>query len=321
VENQFEPLSTGEVLSVSESSQIAIGHSTFRVGELADALRAQLLEQKIGGLTKSTENWFTEEGVPCEALRFGADGWQSGRVRIHIEFCPSVASGNSVSSRQSRSTTAAPAVAPEPAPPEISTVDEVEATDDLLGDFEEEIPEEDVFATGESEEVLEISEEPVEDFLGMEEDSGEPDAIAAEEEADLFGGDDESLDLGVEMDEEPMDDLFGDTDENDLTAAADVAEGESSDPWGSSEEEELDLGGDSEEESMDDLFGSADEELDFSTAEETEGADEDLFGSADEDELDLGDLGQDDDLGLGDLENNSEDKTDDLFDDVWQDIN
>jgi hypothetical protein len=87
VDNRFEPLATGEVLSVDESAQFLIGHRTFRVGEIAEAIRMQL-EYGISGWSEQKNAWFSEDGIPCEVLRFTANGWQKGKVRINLEFCP-----------------------------------------------------------------------------------------------------------------------------------------------------------------------------------------------------------------------------------------
>lgn len=87
MDNQFEPLASGEVLSVEESDQILIGHRTFRVGEFAEAIRMQL-EYGLGGWSPEKNAWFSAEGIPCEVLRFSSQGWQKGKVRINLEFCP-----------------------------------------------------------------------------------------------------------------------------------------------------------------------------------------------------------------------------------------
>lgn len=84
---QFEPLAPGEVLSIDESAQILIGHHTFRVGEFSEAIRMHL-EYGASGWTREKDAWFSEEGIPCEVLRFTAQGWQKGKVRINLEFCP-----------------------------------------------------------------------------------------------------------------------------------------------------------------------------------------------------------------------------------------
>jgi len=87
VDNKFEPLAIGEVLSIDDSALILIGHRTFRVGEFAEAMRTQL-EYNLNGWTQEKDAWFSSEGIPCEVLRFTAGGWQKGRVRINLEFCP-----------------------------------------------------------------------------------------------------------------------------------------------------------------------------------------------------------------------------------------
>lgn len=87
MDNRFEPLVTGEVLSVDESAQFLIGHRTFRVGEISEAIRMQL-EYGISGWSEQKNAWFSEDGIPCEVLRFTANGWQKGKVRINLEFCP-----------------------------------------------------------------------------------------------------------------------------------------------------------------------------------------------------------------------------------------
>ncbi|ACA99909.1 MULTISPECIES: KGK domain-containing protein [Cyanophyceae] len=82
----FQPLSSGEVLSINSESRFVIGHSTFRVDEFAAALKQLLLEQGLGGLTEETVDWLTDNGIECDVLRFGASGWVKGKVRLHLEF-------------------------------------------------------------------------------------------------------------------------------------------------------------------------------------------------------------------------------------------
>ncbi|MBD2004821.1 MULTISPECIES: KGK domain-containing protein [Cyanophyceae] len=87
MDNQFDSLSKGEVLSVDDAAQILIGHRTFRVGEFAEAIRTQL-EYGLGGWTEEKDGWFSEQGISCEVLRFGSNGWQKGKVRFTLEFSP-----------------------------------------------------------------------------------------------------------------------------------------------------------------------------------------------------------------------------------------
>ena len=63
VSKNFQPLSSGEVLSVSNESQIVIGHSTFRVSEFTAALKQLMLDNGVGGVTPETIDWLTAEGI------------------------------------------------------------------------------------------------------------------------------------------------------------------------------------------------------------------------------------------------------------------
>jgi KGK domain len=85
--DRFESLESGEVISVQRDTQVLVGHRTFRVGELNDAIKDRL-EQAIGSWTEDKNDWFSDQGIDCEALRFGSNGWQKGRIRLCLEFCP-----------------------------------------------------------------------------------------------------------------------------------------------------------------------------------------------------------------------------------------
>ncbi len=85
--DRFESLESGEVISVQHEAQVLSGHRTFRAGELSDAIKSYL-ENAIGGWSEEKNGWFTDRGIDCEALRFGSNGWQKGRIRLCLEFCP-----------------------------------------------------------------------------------------------------------------------------------------------------------------------------------------------------------------------------------------
>jgi hypothetical protein len=85
--DRFESLESGEVISVQHDTLVLSGHRTFRVGELNEAI-ASHLKQAIANWTEENNGWFTPEGLECEALRFGSKGWQKGRIRLCLEFCP-----------------------------------------------------------------------------------------------------------------------------------------------------------------------------------------------------------------------------------------
>jgi KGK domain len=85
-ELEFSVLSDDEVLFIS-AGRVLMANPTFKVGEFLDAL-AQLVSEREEDWSDDNEGWFSE-GLDCEALRFGNQGWQRGKVRIRLEFCPS----------------------------------------------------------------------------------------------------------------------------------------------------------------------------------------------------------------------------------------
>jgi KGK domain len=85
--DRFESLESGEVVSIQHETQVLSGHRTFRSGELNDAIKSYV-EQAIAGWSEDKNDWFTDRGIDCEALRFGSKGWQKGRIRLSLEFCP-----------------------------------------------------------------------------------------------------------------------------------------------------------------------------------------------------------------------------------------
>lgn len=83
---EYGLLNDDEVLFI-QSGRILMANPTFKVSEFLDAL-AQLISEQEGEWSDEREGWFTERGQGCEVLRFGNQGWQRGRVRIRLEFCP-----------------------------------------------------------------------------------------------------------------------------------------------------------------------------------------------------------------------------------------
>ncbi|WP_310430015.1 KGK domain-containing protein [Chamaesiphon sp. VAR_48_metabat_135_sub] len=85
--DRFESLENGEVISVQQEIDVLSGQRTFRAGELNDAIKSYLANA-IAGWSEEKNGWFTAQGIDCEALRFGSNGWQKGRIRLCLEFCP-----------------------------------------------------------------------------------------------------------------------------------------------------------------------------------------------------------------------------------------
>jgi KGK domain len=89
--DQFNPLDSGEVISIQNDSQVLVGHRIFRVSELNDAI-ANHMKNAVDTWTEDKSNWFNTQGIDCEALRFGSTAWQKGKIRLCLEFCPDDAS-------------------------------------------------------------------------------------------------------------------------------------------------------------------------------------------------------------------------------------
>lgn len=302
MDNQFEPLATGEVLSVDESFQLLIGHRTFRVGELEEAIKTQL-EYAISGWTQQKDAWFSEEGIPCEVLRYSANGWQKGKVRINLEFRP-------LDSEEATQETAADQwdedIVPEASPIDVSDdLDFDEAPTDLEDEFELET------SAGASDMALGLEEEPLasmEDEFDLETSSAvsdwdleqeEPSAIYVEmeEQVIITAAPNEELDM-VEM-SSAFDDEF------DQISESIEQELEEVDTSTANDDDLLDLG----------EMSDSDDDLDF--GEMSVGGNDNLdFGemsASGEDEFQFEDISFGNDL--------EDENTDSLLDDVWQDIN
>ncbi len=99
--NKFEPLNENEIVSLvrnAEISRIVLTQPTYKVKEFLKALsnlidthddtlttyQAKNIKYKV---TEAKANWFSK-GVDCEVLKLDDQGWQKGKVRLSLEFCP-----------------------------------------------------------------------------------------------------------------------------------------------------------------------------------------------------------------------------------------
>jgi KGK domain len=98
VSKQFQPLADGEVVSVK---------TTCRVSELAAQIRSKVAD--------TLAEWSDEHGVDGEVLRFGSQGWEKGKIRLHlsIEFCPNEGGIQAVAPAQSAHPTSGAVNAPQ----------------------------------------------------------------------------------------------------------------------------------------------------------------------------------------------------------------
>jgi KGK domain len=101
--DRFESLESGEVVSIQHETQVLSGHRTFRSGELNDAIKSYV-EKAIAGWSEEKNDWFTDRGIDCEALRFGSKGWQKGRIRLSLEFCPDEPEMSAIGASNSKTT-------------------------------------------------------------------------------------------------------------------------------------------------------------------------------------------------------------------------
>jgi len=93
MEEKFLPLDLDEVISANTQHSIGVKHPTCTVEEFLDGIAHALQHYATYSSSSITWDrnrylWFTEEGVEGRALQFRKKGWQSGRLRLSIEFCP-----------------------------------------------------------------------------------------------------------------------------------------------------------------------------------------------------------------------------------------
>ncbi len=323
MDNRFVPLAPGEVLSIDDSVQILIGHHTFRVGEFAEAIKMQL-EYAIQGWTQDKDAWFSQEGIPCEVLRFSAQGWQKGKVRINLEFCPldPEEAVREAAASHHESVIAAP---PASISDELDS-DELDLDESLISMQEDEF---DLEATGVSADALELGEAPT--STHDEFDLEVPAASAAAIE--LGAAEDFDLETpAVSFDELEQDEpstIYGEMqpevsmldadDEFDLTQMSTSLDDEF-DQISESIEQELELVGeptvsDDELQDLGDVSEDTDDDLDFGdlSVESSDDLDFGDMSTGGEDEFQFEDISLSDDL--------EDNETDSLLDDVWQDIN
>jgi len=287
VDKQFKPLNSGEVLSVNKSAQFVIGHGTFRVQEFMNTLREQMIQHGFGSVSSDKAQWFSEEGIECEVLQFGSNGWEKGSVRLYLEFSPD----QPVSSPPP---TPAPTVVSAPVPPKSSQPISPPVMEEIIVETEATAAATAALEVAQEEENLSFNDDfEVESGLDFEESSVEEMSIPSEDLGADFGSDLEDEGLGFDdsfEDETPAADSFeeGLGDDNGFDFGDDDLGGED---LGS------DLGGDDFGLGGDD-FGLGEDDFESSHNTDGEGLGiGDVFGT-DDDSLDL---------NLGD----------DAMDDVW----
>lgn len=83
--DRFSPLDSGEVISIAANdSQPGTIHRADMLTQTLAAKFQQLCEEH----PELAMAWLADRGIDAEVLKYGAAGWQSGKLRIAIEFCP-----------------------------------------------------------------------------------------------------------------------------------------------------------------------------------------------------------------------------------------
>ena len=95
--NHLKRLQQDEIVSLSEDSlSILIAHPTFKVSEFIKAMinllinNDNVLKYSVQQKRRDIEevNGWWNEGIQCQVLTHEGKGWQNGKVRLTLEFCP-----------------------------------------------------------------------------------------------------------------------------------------------------------------------------------------------------------------------------------------
>jgi hypothetical protein len=111
VNDRFSPLDSGEVISIAANdSQPGTIHRADMLTQTLAAKFQQLCEEH----PELAIAWLADRGIDAEVLKYGAAGWQSGKLRIAIEFCPNPAVEETEKEIVATSPTAATVATPTP---------------------------------------------------------------------------------------------------------------------------------------------------------------------------------------------------------------
>jgi hypothetical protein len=96
--NKFKALQQDEIVSLAEDAlSILIAHPTFKVSEFIKAIinliinYDDVLSDSVSNTRrrdKKEANAWWNEGIQCQVLTHEGKGWQNGKVRLTLEFCP-----------------------------------------------------------------------------------------------------------------------------------------------------------------------------------------------------------------------------------------
>ncbi len=86
MDNNCKILDYDEVVQIEESLRILSNDPTCKSREFIAELMAVL--KQLPGQQWKTSSTISEEGIKAQVLTYEAKGWQKGRIRIRLEFCP-----------------------------------------------------------------------------------------------------------------------------------------------------------------------------------------------------------------------------------------
>jgi hypothetical protein len=95
MKDKFYILDENEVISIPQQHQPIIKNSTCTSYEFLQGVRAALYNLSQFNnpnvpvkYNDETPKWFSSNGIEGEALRFSAQNWQTGRLKLALVFCP-----------------------------------------------------------------------------------------------------------------------------------------------------------------------------------------------------------------------------------------
>lgn len=95
MKDKFYILDENEVISIPQQHQPIINNPTCTSYEFLQGMKSALYYlSRLSNSSVSvkynseTPEWFSSNGIEGEALRFSAQNWQTGRLKLALVFCP-----------------------------------------------------------------------------------------------------------------------------------------------------------------------------------------------------------------------------------------
>ncbi|BDA76012.1 hypothetical protein CAL7716_101780 (plasmid) [Calothrix sp. PCC 7716] len=87
--DEFTPLNNGEIISFNFGNQLNLPSNGFSELQLKTQQFTEVITRRLNVTDNNNQSLF-DKGVNCEVIKFGASGWQKGKLRakIVLEFCP-----------------------------------------------------------------------------------------------------------------------------------------------------------------------------------------------------------------------------------------